>query len=281
MSQIRLRKRIPKERTLEQVRNHYEVEKAIAGRLKAASREERKKIYAVMYDELFAKVPDHPRLVGRESVELTEQRNRMKQAWVEKFLGPNAVFVEFAPGDCAFAKHVCRFVRRVYAIDISDQSKPQTPCPDNYTLVVYDGYTLDMGENVADIAFSDQFIEHLHPDDVVHHFGLVYRILKRGGVYVFRAPHRFLGPHDISKYFATEAEGFHLWEPTFTDVARILTSLGYSRWTGHRRVRRKYVGTPFVYFSAIESILAPLPRPLRKFLSRLPLPRQLYMYAFK
>lgn len=53
---------LPPHRTRKQVENHYLVEKAIAERLKAASREERRLIYSTTYDELFARVPDHPRL---------------------------------------------------------------------------------------------------------------------------------------------------------------------------------------------------------------------------
>lgn len=57
----------PPGRTEEQLRNHYLVEKSIAERLKRANREERKRIYREMYDELFRKVPDHPRLTRRSS----------------------------------------------------------------------------------------------------------------------------------------------------------------------------------------------------------------------
>jgi hypothetical protein len=47
----------------ERLRRHYEVEKALADRLRRTeSREERAKLYESMYDTLFAAVPDHPRL---------------------------------------------------------------------------------------------------------------------------------------------------------------------------------------------------------------------------
>src|SRR5690606_1168344 len=56
-SQIRVLVPIPAERTLESVWHHFEVEHGIAARLMAADREGRKRIYATMYDELFAQVP--------------------------------------------------------------------------------------------------------------------------------------------------------------------------------------------------------------------------------
>ena len=52
---MKLKRPLPLNRSFSQVRNHYLVEKAIAKRLKQASREERKLIYATMYDDLFSK----------------------------------------------------------------------------------------------------------------------------------------------------------------------------------------------------------------------------------
>jgi hypothetical protein len=62
---MELRESLAPDRSYEQVLNHYLVEKAIADKLKEANREERKLIYETMYDELFEKVPDHPRLKRR------------------------------------------------------------------------------------------------------------------------------------------------------------------------------------------------------------------------
>ena len=60
---FKLRKKLPEGRTLKQIQNHYIVEKALAQKLKQSTRGERTKLYSIMYDELFSKVPDHPRLV--------------------------------------------------------------------------------------------------------------------------------------------------------------------------------------------------------------------------
>jgi len=51
-----------RQRSLEQLRNHFEVEKGLADQLRAATREERTLLFRTMYDTLFSKVPDHPRL---------------------------------------------------------------------------------------------------------------------------------------------------------------------------------------------------------------------------
>jgi hypothetical protein len=47
-------------RTTRQLREHYEIEKALANRLRAAKKPDRESLYATVYDELFQRVPQHP-----------------------------------------------------------------------------------------------------------------------------------------------------------------------------------------------------------------------------
>lgn len=264
----KLKKKLPSGRTFEQIRNHYEVEKAIATRLKRAIREERKIIYQTMYDELFKQVPDHSRLKRRENPKMTAIVNQNKLKLMEKFIDKSTIFVEFAPGDCRFAISICNRVRFVYGVDISDQRGQLDNVPDNFELIIYDGYDLQMQENSTDVVFSDQLIEHLHPEDTEFHFRLVRKILRPQGVYVFRTPHRFSGPHDVSRYFSNEAEGFHLKEWTYSEIAKILKRLEYSSWSGYKYTKRNLTRKPFAYFIIIEYILNMLPKRLRKITSR-------------
>ncbi|MBL8058949.1 MAG: class I SAM-dependent methyltransferase [Anaerolineales bacterium] len=257
---------LPPDRTVEQVWNHYQVEKALAARLKAADREGRRAIYATMYTELFAQVPDHPRLTRRSSEALTRAANFIKYQLVKPFLTPETVFVEIGPGDCRFAAEMAGRVRQVIGIDISDQSGQQPQLPANFRLVVYDGYHLELSE-VADVVFSDQLVEHLHPDDVQLHFELMRRLLRPGGRYVFRTPHAYDGPHDVSRYFADEPEGFHLKEWTYGELAALLGRLGYTRLEGLFRIKGRYFRLPLAAFTAVEQIARWLPRPARKTLA--------------
>ena len=43
--------------------------------------------------------------------------------------------------------------------------------------------------------------------DTELHFEIVHKILKPGGMYALRTPHRQSGPHDVSRWFADEPEG--------------------------------------------------------------------------
>lgn len=257
---MKLKRPLPSNRSLEQIRNHYLVEKAIAERLKQADREERKLIYSTMYNDLFSQVPDHPRLVRREDDRLTLRANKSKLALVRNFLDKSTVFAEFAPGDCRFAIDVAKYVKFVYGIDISDQRSNTNVTPDNFKLIVYDGYNLEeIEDNSIDIVFSAQLIEHFHPEDTKSHFELVHRILKEGGKYVFETPHSLSGPHDISLYFSDEPEGFHLKEWTYIEIKRMLKELKYSKLDSHWYVKGK-LKMPYIYFEIGERMLGLFPK---------------------
>ena len=268
----KLRKRLPKGRTFKQILNHYEVERAIATRLKRATTEERKTIYRTMYDELLTRVPDHPRFQTLNVEASAKIANQSKLKLVAKFLNKSITFVEFGPGDCRFTTSICDRVQFAYGVDISDQRKNVESVPVNFKLIVYNGYDLDISDEVADVVFSDQLIEHLHSDDIHDHFGSVRRILKPQGIYVFRTPHRFNGPHDVSGYFSNDAEGFHLREWTYSEIEEVLKNSEYALWWGYWCAKRICLKLPFKYFIAIERLLDRLPNGVRNVLSRLFLP---------
>jgi len=266
---MKLLRPLPQNRSFEQIQNHYLVEKAIAERLKTATREERKQIYATMYDELFARVPDHQRLTRRSDEQQTERAKQTRLRLVRNFLTPSSVFVEFAPGDCVFAMQVAEMVRHVYAVDISDQRAADHPNAQNFDLIIYDGYNLDeIPESSVDVAFSDQFIEHLHPDDTRLHFELIQRILKPGGKYVFLTPHAFSGPHDISKYFSYSPQAFHLKEWTYRELKQLFKTLVFSSFYGIWKAKRIRIRLPFFYFEFSEALLSRFPPTVRRKLAR-------------
>ncbi len=274
-----LRRPIPPGRTEESLRRQYEVERALADRLRAAGRDDRSRLYATMYDELFRAVPDHPRLTAAEEPERLAAKNRDKLSLVEPWLRPDAVFVEFAPGDCSFATLVAGRVGKVYAIDISDQRPAGAPRPANLELVIYDGYRLAIPPGTADLVFSDQFLEHLHPEDVGEHLRLAHALLHPGGLYALRTPHRFFGPHDISRYFADEPHGFHLKEWTHAEMAEALRVAGFGAIRGARRVRGRYRSVPLRPLVVAERLLGTLKGRLRQRLSRPFLARNLALLA--
>lgn len=248
------RQPLPADRSYDSVWHHFQVERAIAERLKAADRSGRKQIYASMYDELFAQVPDHPRLTRRDNAALTDRANLSKTRLVNPFAVSDSVFLEFGSGDCCFSFAMAERFRHVYAVDIADQISPGVQRPKNFSLVVYDGYNLDLPEDSVDLAFSDQLIEHLHPDDAEHHFRLVHRVLKPGGLYLLRTPHRLTGPHDVSRYFSAEAQCFHLKEWTYSELAATLADLGFDSVRAYWFGRGVLLRLPLLWFRLLEQL---------------------------
>jgi SAM-dependent methyltransferase len=263
----KLKAPLPEGRTLESVTRHFDIESALATRLMAATRDERKRIYRSMYAELFAAVPDHPRLTRRASDRDTARDNRTKLALVERFVGASTRVAEIGAGDGRFALDLARRAAHVTALDLCDQLGA-VERPSNFELVVYDGFELPLAPGSIDTAVSDQVLEHLHPDDVALHFASVRRALAAGGTYVLRTPHRHGGPHDVSRYFQDEPAGFHLKEWTFAELARIAESSGFARVETFllRDDHLRPIGRAAI--ERLERFVGVLPRTLRRKLAR-------------
>lgn len=248
----------------DRIRHHFEVERELAARMRASTREERTALFQSLYTELFERVPDHPRLVRRETPESSRRNVEKQLRLIRPYLHPEAVLIEIAPGDCRLSHAAARECREVVGVDISDQRSPGEPSPPNFTLKVYDGYRLDLPDACADVAFSYQFLEHLHPDDVDPHFALIRRLLKPGGVYVFDTPHRYSGPHDISRHFGDSLQGFHFQEWTYREMRALLRRHGFSRAAMVRRGKARNSRLANLLHDGVERLVGLLPPPWRK-----------------
>jgi SAM-dependent methyltransferase len=225
---------------------------------------ERARIYATMYDELFAQVPDHPRLTRRRDPVAEGLQVQRLLTLLRPHLSGQSEYVEFGAGTCALAFAVCPFVRRVRAVEIADQIAPEVTRPANFELVLYDGFQLDIEPESVDTVFSEQFVEHLHPDDAERHFVLVHRILKPGGRYVLRTPERWTGPHDISRWFSETPHGFHLREWSYRDLGTLAQRLGFGRRVAYWNARGICVRMPWDVATGVESWVAQLPVAMRR-----------------
>lgn len=253
------------ERSTAQLHHHYEVEKALAARLKATrTPQERAAIYATMYQALFHEVPDHPRLTMRRD----PAAERLQVERLLQLLAPHlrheTEYVEFGAGTGALALAVAARVQRVRVVEIADQIPAGTARPANFELVLYDGWNLDLPADSAGVVFSEQFLEHLHPDDACHHLQLVHRLLHPGGCYLLRTPERWTGPHDISREFADEPQGFHLREWTYRELAREAQAVGFESVRCYWNARGMCAGLPLAAFTALERLLPAWPRRLRR-----------------
>lgn len=251
-------------RSAERLRLHYTVERRLADRLRQAqTAEERRAIFATMYDELFSLVPDHPRLLARRNAQAErDQGITWDLAQLRPFLEPGCVFLEIGAGDCALSMRVAKDAGHVYAVDICDQTR--TALPANVSLVLSDGSDIDVPEGSVDVAFSDQLMEHLHPDDAKVQLASIHRALRTGGAYVCITPNRLYGPSDISAYFDDVARGFHLREYTVFEVKRVLREAGFRRVRAYVGARGYFLRCPVLVIEALERALDALPARLRR-----------------
>jgi SAM-dependent methyltransferase len=251
-------------RTPERLRAHYVVERQLADGVRNASTwEQRRAIFATMYDELFAQVPDHPRLASRGAESAwRDQHIDWNLAQLEPYLRPGCTFLEIGAGDCALASRIARDAKQVYAVDLSDQT--QGEIPPNVKLVISDGRSVDVPAGSIDLAFSDQLMEHLHPDDALEQLRNIHRALKPGGVYMCVTPNRIYGPSDISAFFDDEPRGFHLKEYTLKEIRAIFMQAGFPRSHVYIGARGTFIRCPGWLAGAVESALAALPASWRR-----------------
>ena len=253
------------QRSPERIRAHYEIEKQLAGRLRRSkSAEERRTLFSGMYDELFSKVPDHPRMAARGAHSASRERDiGWNLAQLKPYLRPGCVFLEVGAGDCALSERIAETASLVYAVDISDQTRGRA-MPPNVRIVLTDGRSIDVPEGSVDLAFSDQLMEHLHPDDAIEQLRNIHRALKPGGVYVCVTPNRLYGPSDVSAYFDEVATGFHLREYSLREIRRVFVEAGFARANVFVGARGWFARCPAPPLEALESVLERLPYRLRR-----------------
>ena len=215
-------------RTNDEMLQHYQVEVELADRLRRAHKDERRKLYASVYDELFKRVPSHPQLRRKASAEDSARRVSTQMKVLKPFLQSNTVFMEVGSGDCQLAFAVASRVQKVYAIDVSRCITDADHLPSNVDLIISDGVSVPVRPNTISLAYSNQVLEHLHPEDALEQLRDIHAALAPGGVYLCITPNRLSGPHDISGYFGSVPKGFHLHEYTNYEVLRIFRKAGFS-----------------------------------------------------
>jgi len=267
---IRLMK-IPKKenRTVELLREHYKIEKELASRLRNASRDERRYLYSALYNELFRRVPHHPQLTCKKESELQLVAVSRQMKLLKSFLNSESVFIEVGPGDCSLSIEVAKHARKVYAIDVSEEITKGETFPQNFELIISDGCSIPIPENTANIAYSKDLMEHLHPDDAIAQLQNIYKALTCGGKYICITPNRLSGPHDISKYFNNVATGFHLKEYTATELSKLFYKIGFSKISAYIGGKGIYMKFPLLPIKMCEKLLNVLPLSFRRRIAKL------------
>jgi SAM-dependent methyltransferase len=257
-----------KKRTPEQIREHYEIEKELANKLRNASKQERRFLYSSLYDELFRRVPYHSQLTKKASPSERLLYVSHQIRLIQRYLGKDDTFLEIGAGDCALSFEAAKYAQRVYAIDVSDEITKSTKAPENFHLILSDGCSVPVHQNSVNVAYSDQLMEHLHPDDAFEQLHNVFDVLAPGGVYIVITPNRLTGPHDISRYYDEIATGFHLKEYTFTELSMLFKQVGFSRVVFYMGGKGVYMKVPAFPILLVEKFLSSLKPSFRKVIAQ-------------
>lgn len=226
------------------------------------------KLYKSLYDELYERVPNHPQLNARKDHEKQSFIVSLQMEFLSKFLASEQTFLEIGCGNCCLSFEVSKYVSKVYGVDVSKLVTYNDNTPNNFKLIMSDGISIAVLAESIDIAYSNQLLEHLHPEDMKEHLQQVYRILVFGGKYICITPHRYMGPHDISGYFENESKGFHLHEYTNKELKTLFKNTGFTNVHSYIRVRGYYAKCSFYPAIFVEYFIESIPHGIRKIISR-------------
>lgn len=255
-------------RTFEQIKKHYELEKKLAKQLLSANKEQRKNLYTSLYNELFQKIPEHPQLQQKNNANASTQAVARKMRLVNQYLKPDSIFMELGPGDCQLSLTIAKQVKQVYAIDVSSEIVEHIDTVKNFDVIISDGCMIPVPENTVTVAYSNQLMEHLHPDDALEQLQNIYQALAVQGYYICITPNRLCGPHDVSQYFDEVATGFHLKEYTITELSELFYQIGFRKLEAYIGGKGFYLKFPLSLLKQLETWLTQLPNQTQKKISK-------------
>lgn len=106
-------------------------------------------------------------------------------AFLESRFTPRTVFMEIGSPDASLALRAAGYVERVYSIDVRGHFVQSLRAPGNLRVVLCDGIRIPLPEGTIDIAWSGEFMDHLHAEDALAHLESVRRGLAHAGEYHF------------------------------------------------------------------------------------------------
>ena len=256
---------------LDDLRHHLVVELEVTRELLASAPESRRETFERGYSRIYNE------LWWFNAADEGAADRVDPSPWIKMIGPPPRRVYEVASGQGGLARALARSGYEVEATDITiERGGDRAPEP-NLRWSTTDGVHLDHDAQPSayDAVISDQFVEHLHPDDLIDHFRGASALLKPGGRYAFRTPHGPSGPWDSSLVFGFPvALGTHLREYGFAERVAALQAAGFatvmaeSPGLGQRRRGRVHPSARYLrYLLAVEARLAPIPLRTRRWLA--------------
>jgi SAM-dependent methyltransferase len=249
-------------RPREQIKEHYRLERRLAKRLFEADGDERGRLYAELYTTLFDSLPHHPQHT-RKTVDAGYVDKQV--AVLKRFVAPGDVFLEVGAGDCRVAIEMAGQCKATIGVDVTPAVLDTSQTPANFRFLLTTGIALDLEPASVDFIYSNQLMEHLHPDDAAAQLAEIFRVLKPGGRYFCITPSALTGPHDVSRYFDDVARGFHLKEYTYGDLRTLFARAGFADMIACVTKGGRYAGQmPIAAATLLERVFAALPRSVKR-----------------
>lgn len=200
-------------------------EKALRERILASAREERPNVITAGYDELFSSFPDHTVFAG--SQEGRARIGRLSAGMIAPLLPVKARVLEVGcgRGDTIHALSAMGF--SCWGIEISETMVNMANELGGATVVQGTADRLNFQDGFFDCVFSQEMIEHLHPDDSKIHIQDAFRVLRSNGIFSIETPNRTTGPQDVSRGVGSEAQGLHLKEYSVAELIQLLHENGF------------------------------------------------------
>ncbi|HTI66260.1 MAG TPA: class I SAM-dependent methyltransferase [Caulobacteraceae bacterium] len=258
----------------EKITDEYRTERGLRWKLLTAPRSRRAALYADAYEEVLRRSYED---INRRQFEILKDRAHARDTFraLRRFVKAGHRVVELGPGHGRVSRLLSEIAAHVTMVDVRSALARDAGEIDNLSLIVTKGTRIPIARNSVDVVFSDQLIEHLHPDDAFQMHCEVFNAMAPGGVLICYTPNRVLGPHDLSRYFGKyEPDGLHLVEYSITELATLLRSVGFQSVRPLIGGKWMWIPMPLFILAAVESVLDRLRPSQRLRLVRFPLVKQ-------
>lgn len=251
--------------TEEQLWSIFQVEKNQAKVLKnEPNKEIRKQLYSNVYETYFEKLPYHPQFKIKNDPITKNARLEFQLNQIKPFLTKQTDFTEIGAGDCSLTIEASKYCNSTCALEVSDEIVKNISFPKNSQCLIFDGFNFPFENDSIDLAYSNQLMEHLHPEDAIDQVQEICRILRKGGKYICITPNGINGPHDISRFYGNDLVGFHLKEYLPSELKKLFIGAGFKRVRAYMMVKKRPIYISIRLIRLIEIVLYFFPTKTRK-----------------